>query len=144
MDIRRRAALPVPALDDLPGIELELEGGWECRSVTFRQYVQLEEQACEVRLTGDISNDALSAIRTLGLEAIRNGGEPVPEALVVFTIIDEKRAHGFFGTDSCSGHTNVSYTLADGADPNSSEAWAASYQNDQAISVSRGTGAFKK
>lgn len=105
------------------GTSRQPSGRWNCPVGTFRQYVQLEEQRCEVRLTGNTSTTALSAARSAGIQAIRAFGQPAPEALVVFTQNDEDYAWGMFGTDSCRGGMVVEFIRVSDADPRSAEDW---------------------
>lgn len=107
------------------GASRQPSGQWECPVGTFRQYVQLEEQACEVRLTGNTSITALSAARSAGIEAITAFGQSASEALVVFNQNAEDYAWGMFGTDTCGGGTVVEFIRVSDADPRSAEDWTA-------------------
>ncbi len=107
------------------GASWQPSGGWQCPIGTFRQYVQLEEQRCEVRLTGNTSTTALSAARSAGIQAIEAFGQPAPEALVVFTQKDDDYAWAMFGTDTCGGGMVVEFTRVSDADPRSAKDWNA-------------------
>lgn len=96
---------------------------WTCHEVTFREYVQLEDQVCEVRLIGDISTPALMAAREAGLRAIRAAGQPEPEALVVFSTIEPSRASGLFGTNDCKPSASVWFSLATYGDAEDPASW---------------------
>lgn len=96
---------------------------WTCHKVTFREYVQLEGQVCEVRLTGAISTPALMAAREAGMEAIRAAGEPEPEALVVFTTIGKNGASAIFGTNDCRPGVGAQFSLIEGGDPEDVASW---------------------
>lgn len=100
-------------------------GVWKCPVRTLRQYVQLEEQKCEVRLTGQTSTTALSAARSAGMQAIRDFGLPAPEALVVFTQYDDNHAWSIFGTDTCKSGVGVEFTRVSEADPQVAGDWKA-------------------
>ncbi|MEO1080216.1 MAG: hypothetical protein AAFY29_11735 [Pseudomonadota bacterium] len=108
-------------------------GRWNCPVGTFRQYVQIEGQSCEVRLTGNTSSAALSAARAAGMQAIRAFGQPAPEALVMFTHTDEDYAWGMFGTDACGGGMVVEFLRVSDADPRSAADWKATVRPNNKI-----------
>ncbi len=97
---------------------------WDCTSVTFREYVQLEGQTCDVRLTGEMSTPALDAVRKAGLDAIHAAGKHVPEALVVYHFDGEGSGWGTFGTNECHPEISVEFSLTEGSDPAEADAWA--------------------
>ncbi len=96
---------------------------WTCHEVRFREYVQLEGQVCEVRLTGDMSTPALMAAREAGWEAIRAAGQPHPEALVVFTTIGDKGGSAIFGTNECRPGLSVEFSLNEAGDREDPASW---------------------
>lgn len=115
-----RCQAPVSERDAPPPLN------WTCDEVKFREYVQLEDQACPVTLIGELSDSQLRQFKEIGLSELAEAGQDGPESLTKMVVHPGGRAVAMFGDGNCrSGNTVPSvFFLADGAsDPDASIKW---------------------
>ena len=104
---------------------------WECKPPVFRQYVQLEDQNCDVTLVGDMSDAGLMAVKRIGIEAKRTEPIDARVALLKFATFGSERWFAVFGSADCSAGTgSFFYKLEAGGDPALIQSWALSESPD--------------
>ncbi len=104
--------------------EAEVALQWACEEVIFRQYVQLDDQECEVTLIGDVSDAELREVKKLGLAA----DEPEPlekrNTLMKFQIMPNKAAFAVFGSQECrAGESTFYYRRVSEPDSHAEQRW---------------------
>ena len=101
---------------------------WTCDDVNIRRYLQLESQDWEVRIRGDISAEAATALingSRRDLQAGATVGSRLPDTAILITPQD---GGGYFVSWGIpDGRTKLSMLaqLAEGGDPNNPDDWHA-------------------
>ncbi|GAB5415022.1 MAG: hypothetical protein Cons2KO_26250 [Congregibacter sp.] len=65
--------------------------------------MQLDNQACEVTVIGDVSDAALKVIKQLGLKITSKVPPERRDTLLKFQRVEGSQAFAVFGTDACKG-----------------------------------------
>ena len=101
---------------------------WACSEVQLRRYLQLESQDFEVRVVGNIGNEAalalIEATRGTALMSV-SGASAIPEAAIIILPVEGAWLVGW-GSDDGQSHLDVMANFRKGGNPARAEDWETS------------------